>query len=408
MQKYDAFDGNETETLVNISLSDERFPTTSNLYDIYQYAIISCPAGYGLNFASVRFNIDYGQVFCVRLDKDGIIGSSADIDPSIGIAYKALPESKYIYGNVFFTMKFPQRSSDREPKGVFSSVKQGLVATVVMGDHNEGKYTGYTYTFIGKTKKIFNNERTDVTQTLKDKYTVKCVGLYSEDEGFIEKFYDNNSYVTDQTAINEKMTLEEFYKKIYFDNFSKNKNNTLYPRKDSIKSNNFVTSVIPLKDTGIFDNGYFNIELCVFPGRLKDSAKNDKLDILKSWNGSFFRNHNPSLPFDPYSNNGDGGDNLVSKNELNSQIRFSLRKQIGGTSNEAAWKEYEEAYVKYQIDYANYVAQLNAWNEWKQAKDAYFDEHDGAFRSTWRRIWLESHPEPPRPSTPPVEPIKPE
>ena len=50
---------------------------------------------------------------------------------------------------------------------------------------------------------------------------------------------------------------------------------------------------------------------------------------MKSWNGSFFRNHNPSLPFDPYSNNGEGGDNLVTKNELNSQIRFSLRKGSG-------------------------------------------------------------------------------
>ena len=307
IQKYNAFDGNETETLVNVSLGAGRFPSVANIYDIYQFAISSCPAGYGLDFASVRFNIDYGQIFCVRLNEDGIIDSSADIDTFVsGTVLTAIPESKYIYGNSFFTMKLPFHSTDSYPKGIFSSVKQGLVATKATGGHNEGKYTGYAYTFIGKTKKIFNNERLDVTQTLKDKYTVKCVGLYSEDEGFIEKFYDNNSYVTDQTAINDKMSLEEFYKKIYFDNFSKNKNNTLYPRKDSIKSNNFVTSVIPLKDTRIFDNGYFNIDLCVFPGRLKDSAKDNKLDILKSWNGSFFRNHNPSLPFDPYSNNGGG------------------------------------------------------------------------------------------------------
>ena len=136
---------------------------------------------------------------------------------------------------------------------------------------------------------------------------------------------------------------------------------------------------------------------------------------MKSWNGSFFRNHNPSLPFDPYSNNGEGGDNLVTKNELNSQIRFSLRKQIGGTSNEAAWKEYEEAYQKYLTDYANYVAQLNAWNEWKARYTDYentlnqwLSTNPNINVSLARSSWLSQNPEPPRPSTPPVEPIKPE
>lgn len=135
---------------------------------------------------------------------------------------------------------------------------------------------------------------------------------------------------------------------------------------------------------------------------------------MKSWNGSFFRNHNPSLPFDPYSNNGEGGDNLVSKNELNSQIRFSLRKNGGGTLNEAAWKEYEEAYQKYLIDYENYVAQLNTWNAWNSHRTDYQNALnrvtlvDDRWRGKMMNQWLSANPEPPRPSTPPVEPTKPE
>lgn len=161
-------------------------------------------------------------------------------------------------------------------------------------------YAGYSFTFIGKTNDMFNNESTDVSQTLRDKYSIKCVGLYSPETGFVEKYYDNNSYIDTQAPINDNVSLEEFYKLFYFDNTSKNKNNTMYPRKNGIRTNNFVTPSIPIKDTGIFDNGYFNIELTVFPGGFKESSMTDKVDVLKTWNGSFFKKHDPILPFYPY------------------------------------------------------------------------------------------------------------
>lgn len=161
-------------------------------------------------------------------------------------------------------------------------------------------YAGYAFTFIGKTTDMFNNESSDVSQTLRDKYSIKCVGLYSPEKGFVEKYYDNNSYIDTQAPISDNVSLEEFYKLFYFDNTAKNKNNTLYPRKNGIRTNNFVTSSIPIKDTGIFDNGYFNIELTVFPGGFKESSMTDKIDVLKTWNGSFFKKHDPILPFYPY------------------------------------------------------------------------------------------------------------
>lgn len=236
-----------------------------------------------------RYSDDGGLMFAVSGDMPLKI---LDYTEVFGLPNGLAPMSDFIVYNNILVAGF-----DTE---YCASRYHALERSVTDIPTDKNVYAGYTFTFIGKTNDMFNNESTDVSQTLRDKYSIKCVGLYSPETGFVEKYYDNNSYIDTQAHINDNVSLEEFYKLFYFDNTSKNKNNTMYPRKNGIKTNNFVTPSIPLDDTGIFDKGYFNIELTVFPGGFKESSMTDKVDVLKTWNGSFFKKHDPILPFYPY------------------------------------------------------------------------------------------------------------
>lgn len=254
-------------------------------------------------------SIDYSNVICLfsRSYRSGgiIIGISGDMPLKIldyteifGLPTNLPPIRDFIiYENTLFGSLEP----DNTKIIVYGASRyNALERSIIDIPTEKNVYAGYSFTFIGKTNDMFNNESTDVSQTLRDKYSIKCVGLYSPETGFVEKYYDNNSYIDTQAPINDNVSLEEFYKLFYFDNTAKNKNNTMYPRKNGIRTNNFVTPSIPIKDTGIFDNGYFNIELTVFPGGFKESSMTDKVDVLKTWNGSFFKKHDPILPFYPY------------------------------------------------------------------------------------------------------------
>lgn len=249
-------------------------------------------------------SIDYTNVVFVQTGSLVGFGVSSDISPTIlelESVFDVQPINTYVisaaaYNDVLLCGLRPSPNSNFYVASRYNALEKSV--TDIPTDKNV--YAGYAFTFIGKTNDMFNNESTDVSQTLRDKYSVKCVGLYSPDAGFVERYYDNNSYIDTQAPINDNVTLEEFYKLFYFDNTAKNKNNTMYPRKNGIRTNNFVTPSISLDDTGIFNNGYFNIELTVFPGGFKESSMTDKVDVLKTWNGSFFKKHDPILPFYPY------------------------------------------------------------------------------------------------------------
>ena len=249
-------------------------------------------------------SIDYANVIFVESDHLYGFCVSGDVSPSIIDIESVFNISSFtsyitdfvVYNDVILCGAAPGPGIIYYAASRYNALERSV--TDIPTDKNV--YAGYAFTFIGKTNDMFNNESTDVSQTLRDKYSVKCVGLYSPDAGFVERYYDNNSYIDTQAPINDNVTLEEFYKLFYFDNTAKNKNNTMYPRKNGIRTNNFVTPSIPLDDTGIFDSGYFNIELTVFPGGFKESSITDKVDVLKTWNGSFFKKHDPILPFYPY------------------------------------------------------------------------------------------------------------
>ena len=251
-------------------------------------------------------SIDYANV--VLINSKHMFGVSGDTSPSVlelsdifGIDGANLTDifDFIVYNDILLCSMYGIQGAPT--KTVYRASRyDALEKSVIDISTDKNVYAGYAFTFIGKTTDMFNNESSDVSQTLRDKYSIKCVGLYSPEKGFVEKYYDNNSYIDTQAPISDNVTLEEFYKLFYFDNTAKNKNNTLYPRKNGIRTNNFVTSSIPIKDTGIFDNGYFNIELTVFPGGFKESSMTDKIDVLKTWNGSFFKKHDPILPFYPY------------------------------------------------------------------------------------------------------------
>jgi hypothetical protein len=236
-----------------------------------------------------------GMLFCIRDDAiPSVIDAHEVFDTDV------IPDDQITEFVIFNNILLCTIQASPHIKISCVSRYNALERSIIDIPADKNVYAGYSFTFIGKTNDMFNNESTDVSQTLRDKYSIKCVGLYSPETGFVEKYYDNNSYIDTQSPINDNVSLEEFYKLFYFDNTSKNKNNTMYPRKNGIRTNNFVTPSIPIKDTGIFDNGYFNIELTVFPGGFKESSMTDKVDVLKTWNGSFFKKHDPILPFYPY------------------------------------------------------------------------------------------------------------
>lgn len=266
--------------------------------------VVTCGVHRGDNSIDYT-NVVFIKAIIVGVENIGILfGVSSDVTPSIidindvfnsgGIANTSV--GYIVYNDILIHCRYPGPHLYTYWATRYDALKMSVID--IPTDKNV--YAGYSFTFIGKTNDMFNNESTDVSQTLRDKYSIKCVGLYSPETGFVEKYYDNNSYIDTQAPISDNVTLEEFYKLFYFDNTAKNKNNTLYPRKNGIKTNNFVTPSIPIKDTGIFDNGYFNFEVTVFPGGFKESSMTDKIDVLKTWNGSFFKRHDPILPFYPY------------------------------------------------------------------------------------------------------------
>ena len=170
------------------------------------------------------------------------------------------------------------------------------------------KHIGYLYTFIGRNTKQWNNELTDQSNTLKDKYVRKIFGLYNETSDFKESFIDNNNeYETDVDLIHSKrMSLVEFYKKYYVSHWENNKKNHIFKRRDDIMNDMYISSSDPLKPTEnggtIFDDEQFEIELTIFgsPIETTEETKIDSIRISNSWYLKKLNKHISYLPYYPF------------------------------------------------------------------------------------------------------------
>lgn len=168
------------------------------------------------------------------------------------------------------------------------------------------RHVGYVYSVIGENTKKWNNEEEDISNTLKDKYLMKVVGLYNDNDEFDELFIDNNNeYETDVDLFHsERMSLVEFYKRFYMSNWEKKKHNHIFKRKDEIMNDLYMSSLNPLKnDNTIFNNEQFEIELNIFGSPIETSEENkfDSVRIFNSWYLKKLNRHNPYLPYYPFS-----------------------------------------------------------------------------------------------------------
>jgi len=172
-------------------------------------------------------------------------------------------------------------------------------------EDNTIKHIGYLYTFIGRNSKKWNNELTDETNTLRDKYIRKIFGLYNETSDFKETFIDNNNeYESDVDLLHSRrMTLVEFYKKYYVTHWENNKNNHLFKRRDDIMNDLYMSSSDPLKPTenggSIFDDEQFEIELVIF-GSPIETAEEEKINSIRLSNSWYLKKLNKHVSYLPY------------------------------------------------------------------------------------------------------------
>ena len=173
-------------------------------------------------------------------------------------------------------------------------------------DDEETKYKqiGYMYSVIGENKKKWNNELEDISNTLRDKYLLKVLGICKENE-FSESFIDNNNdYFSEIDAEHAKsMDLVEFYKKYYLTNWEKNKENHMFKKREDIINDMYISSSNTLDDTHIFDDETFEIELNIFgsPVVTTDENEIDSMRLSTSWYLKRLNKHKPHLPYYPFN-----------------------------------------------------------------------------------------------------------
>jgi hypothetical protein len=162
------------------------------------------------------------------------------------------------------------------------------------------KCIGYTYSVIGSNSKKWNNELSDVSNTLRDKYLLKVFGMCKEDV-ITELFIDNNSdYHSDVDLENSKrMELVEFYKKYYFDNWEKNLRNHIFERRQDSMYEMYIDSRCALASDTIFDTEKFEIELNIF-GSLLLTEEENKIDSMRLSTSWYLKKLNRHIPYSPY------------------------------------------------------------------------------------------------------------
>ena len=172
-------------------------------------------------------------------------------------------------------------------------------------EDNTIKHIGYLYTFIGRNTKQWNNELTDETNTLRDKYIRKVFGLYNETSNFKETFIDNNNdYESDVDLVHSRrMSLVEFYKKYYVTHWESNKSDHLFKRRDDIMNDLYMSSSDTLKPAenggSIFDDEQFEIELVIF-GSPIESAEEEKINSIRLSNSWYLKKLNKHVSYFPY------------------------------------------------------------------------------------------------------------
>ena len=171
--------------------------------------------------------------------------------------------------------------------------------------HENGyKQIGYTYSVIAENKKKWNNELSDISNTLRDKYLLKVFGI-CKDNQFSESFIDNNNdYFSELDAESAKnMDLIEFYKKYYLTNWEKNKENHMFRKREDIMNDMYISSSNTLNDVHIFDDEMFEIELNIFgsPVKTTDANEIDSMRLSTSWYLKRLNKHKPHLPYYPFN-----------------------------------------------------------------------------------------------------------
>lgn len=170
-------------------------------------------------------------------------------------------------------------------------------------DENGYKQIGYTYSVIAENKKKWNNELSDISNTLRDKYLLKVFGI-CRDNQFNESFIDNNNdYFSELDAESAKnMDLIEFYKKYYLTNWEKNKENHMFKKRKDIMNDMYISSSNTLNDVHIFDDEMFEIELNIFgsPVKTTDANEIDSMRLSTSWYLKRLNKHKPHLPYYPF------------------------------------------------------------------------------------------------------------
>ena len=171
-------------------------------------------------------------------------------------------------------------------------------------DENGYKQIGYTYSVIAENKKKWNNELSDISNTLRDKYLLKVFGI-CKDNQFSESFIDNNNdYFSELDAESAKnMDLIEFYKKYYLTNWEKNKENHMFRKREDIMNDMYISSSNTLNDVHIFDDEMFEIELNIFgsPVKTTDANEIDSMRLSTSWYLKRLNKHKPHLPYYPFN-----------------------------------------------------------------------------------------------------------